>query len=185
MITAPINLLVNYTLVLGLPIKPFDKLRLGFIGAPISTALCQWLLMIMNLAYAYFFVSRRGWYGVPPTTGEEPEESQDESDPSLNKGTSASTTGTVTVSSVGYGKGLGWYGWNFNEAFDREGLKTVVKLGISGIGQLASEWWAWECMVLAASQLGPTSLAAQSALGTTTGMMFQLALGVALATPMR
>lgn len=178
LIISPINLLLNYTLVLGLPIKPFDSWRLGFIGAPISTATCQWALMFMNLVYAYMWVSRRGWYGVPPSD----DISEGEDDPTIK---SIPDDTPTKPSAVGYGKGKGWYGWNFEEAFDKEGLRTVTKLGLSGIGQLATEWWAWEVLVLAASQLGPTSLAAQSALSTTAAMMFQVALGVALAAPVR
>jgi len=32
-------------------------------------------------------------------------------------------------------------------------LGVIVNLGLSGVGQTASEWWAWELVALAASWL--------------------------------
>ena len=31
-------------------------------------------------------------------------------------------------------------------------LKVIIRLGLSGVAQSASEWWAWEFIALAASQ---------------------------------
>jgi MATE family multidrug resistance protein len=31
------------------------------------------------------------------------------------------------------------------------GLGLLLQLGLSGVGQTASEWWAWELAALAAS----------------------------------
>ncbi|KAG6876374.1 hypothetical protein C0993_003592 [Termitomyces sp. T159_Od127] len=43
-------------------------------------------------------------------------------------------------------------------------LGVLVHLGLAGVGQTASEWWAWELLALAASLLGPVALATQSVL---------------------
>ncbi|KAF8079300.1 mate-domain-containing protein, partial [Lyophyllum atratum] len=64
-------------------------------------------------------------------------------------------------------------------------LGLLVRLGLSGIAQLASEWWAWELAALAASFIGPTALACQSVLITTSAMAFQLAYAIANATSIR
>jgi len=45
-----------------------------------------------------------------------------------------------------------------------QSLGVVWKLGLAGVGQIASEWWSWEFFSLAASFINPTSLAAQSIL---------------------
>ncbi|KAF7329955.1 RNA helicase [Mycena kentingensis (nom. inval.)] len=62
-------------------------------------------------------------------------------------------------------------------------LGMLIRLGAAGVGQIASEWWAWEFAALAASWLGPESLASQSILlssATTTWQAFA-ALGLAAA----
>ncbi|KXN80815.1 hypothetical protein AN958_07251 [Leucoagaricus sp. SymC.cos] len=61
------------------------------------------------------------------------------------------------------------------------GLGALVRLGISGVGQVASEWWTWELVALGASLLGPVALATQSVLlvSTTTTYQAPYALGVA------
>jgi len=43
-------------------------------------------------------------------------------------------------------------------------LGLNLRLGISGIGMVGSEWWSWEIVSLASSLLGSTALAAQSVL---------------------
>ncbi|KAJ7581061.1 multidrug/Oligosaccharidyl-lipid/Polysaccharide flippase [Mycena floridula] len=61
------------------------------------------------------------------------------------------------------------------------GLGILVKLGLAGIAETASEWWAWEFVALLASQLGQISLAAQSIVLMTAATAFQapFALGIA------
>ncbi|KAG6809893.1 hypothetical protein H0H92_014212 [Tricholoma furcatifolium] len=53
-------------------------------------------------------------------------------------------------------------------------LGILVRLGISGVAQVTSSWWAWEFSALATSYMGPTSLACQSILMSTSTIMFQL-----------
>ncbi|KAG9105962.1 hypothetical protein FRC07_009039, partial [Ceratobasidium sp. 392] len=62
-------------------------------------------------------------------------------------------------------------------------LPKLFGMGLVGVGQSAAEWWSWELVSLAASQLGPTSLAAQSVLVVTSSTAYQVpaALGVASA----
>ncbi|KAK7683105.1 hypothetical protein QCA50_013778 [Cerrena zonata] len=54
---APINALLNYTLVWG----P-DAIRLGFIGAPIATAISFNLISIASIVYGVFYVPRTAWH---------------------------------------------------------------------------------------------------------------------------
>ncbi|KAG6919097.1 hypothetical protein DXG01_009350 [Tephrocybe rancida] len=53
-------------------------------------------------------------------------------------------------------------------------LGILVRLGLSGIAQVTSQWWAWEFATLATSYMGPTTLAAHSILTTTCSMSYQL-----------
>ncbi|KAF8079284.1 mate-domain-containing protein [Lyophyllum atratum] len=53
-------------------------------------------------------------------------------------------------------------------------LGPLARLGLSGIGQMASEWWAWELIALAASFLGPLTLASQSILITSSATTFPI-----------
>ncbi|KAE9382531.1 mate-domain-containing protein, partial [Gymnopus androsaceus JB14] len=73
-----------------------------------------------------------------------------------------------------------WYPIS-TRALHPSGLATLLHLGLGGVGQIASEWWAWELVGLAASLLGPKALAAQSVLlvSTTTTYQAPFSLGVA------
>ncbi|KAL7420831.1 ethionine resistance protein [Cryptotrichosporon argae] len=64
-------------------------------------------------------------------------------------------------------------------------LGTVTSLGLAGTIMLSSEWWAWEACALAASLLGPTSLAAQSVLLSTCSTLYQLPASLGIAAAVR
>ncbi|CAE6348221.1 unnamed protein product [Rhizoctonia solani] len=64
-------------------------------------------------------------------------------------------------------------------------LGKLFRLGLSSTGQIASEWWCWEIVALAASQLGPIPLAAQSVLLTSANVVFMAPFSVSLATSIR
>ncbi|KAF8558231.1 MATE efflux family protein [Imleria badia] len=67
-----------------------------------------------------------------------------------------------------------WKGW---------GLLT--RLGLAGVGQTASEWWCWELLALAASQLGPVALASQSVLLLSSSTTYQAPFALSIATSVR
>ncbi|KAB5589989.1 MATE efflux family protein [Ceratobasidium theobromae] len=64
-------------------------------------------------------------------------------------------------------------------------IGRLFRLGLSGTGQIASEWWSWEFVALAASQLGPTALAAQSVLLVSSTIAFQTPYSLGIATTVR
>lgn len=64
-------------------------------------------------------------------------------------------------------------------------LGCLVKLGLAGVGQTASEWWSWELNNLAASFFGPTSLATQSILLISSSCTFQAPFALSMATSVR
>ena len=57
LIVAPINALLNYLLVWG----P-EKIRLGFIGAPIATAISFNLISLFLVIYGVFWVPKTAWH---------------------------------------------------------------------------------------------------------------------------
>ncbi|KAH7882452.1 mate-domain-containing protein [Phlebopus sp. FC_14] len=67
-----------------------------------------------------------------------------------------------------------WTGWS-----------VLWRLGLSGIGQTASEWWSWELIGLAASQLGPVALATQSVLLLSASCTYQAPFALSVATSVR
>ncbi|OXG27238.1 MATE family multidrug resistance protein [Cryptococcus neoformans Ze90-1] len=71
----------------------------------------------------------------------------------------------------------------FKYAFSK--LGTVTSLGLAGTIMLSSEWWAWEACALAASLLGPTTLAAQSVLLSTASTFFQVPASLGIASAVR
>ncbi|KAG5353306.1 hypothetical protein C0989_008291 [Termitomyces sp. Mn162] len=129
-IAAPLNILANYLLVWGPA-----SIRLGFIGAPIASALTTSLISLTSLIHGAYLIPQTAWYPL--------------------------TMHMFT------------------------NLGVLVRLGLAGIGQLASEWWAWELVALAASFFGPTALAAQSILISTSATVFQLGYAIANATSIR
>ena len=71
-----------------------EPIRLGFIGAPIATAISFNLISILSICYGVFFVPKTGWHPLS----------------------------TRCFTSLG----------------------VLVQLGLSCVGQVASEWWSWE-----------------------------------------
>ncbi|KAF9242288.1 MATE efflux family protein [Melanogaster broomeanus] len=64
-------------------------------------------------------------------------------------------------------------------------LGLLAKLSVGSVGQVASEWWSWELVALAASFLGPTNLATQSVLLSTSSCIYQASYSLGIATSVR
>ncbi|CAE7222164.1 unnamed protein product [Rhizoctonia solani] len=129
-VIAPINALLCWLLVWG-P-RP---LNIGFIGAPIASAISFNLMAVILSVYARWFI---------PSTAFHP----------------------------------------INRQCFRE-IGRLFRLGLSGVGQIASEWWSWEFVALAASQLGPIPLAAQSVMLVSSSTAFQTPYSLGMATTVR
>ncbi|KZT39453.1 MATE efflux family protein [Sistotremastrum suecicum HHB10207 ss-3] len=134
-VVSPINVLMNYLLVWGPP-----AFRLGFIGAPISTAISFNLISILSL----FFIFRNHYSDKFPRKA--------------------------------------WHPIN-RRIFQNLGI--LVRLGLAGVGQTASEWWSWELIGLAASLLGPVSLATQSVLLVSSSCTYQAPFALSVAVSVR
>ncbi|KAJ3495861.1 hypothetical protein NLJ89_g10567 [Agrocybe chaxingu] len=137
-IVAPTNALLNYLLVWG----P-SSIRLGFIGAPIATAISFNLIALLSIAYGVLYTPPTAWSPIALTRD------------SLKK------------------------------IFSLKALSVLTQLGLSGVGQTASEWWAWELIALAASLLGPVALATQSVLLVSSSTTFQAPFALGVATSVR
>ncbi|KAF8699989.1 MATE efflux family protein, partial [Rhizoctonia solani] len=129
-IIAPINALLNWILVWG----P-QPIRLGFVGAPLATAISFNLIAGCSVAYGLLYTPGTAWHPI----------------------------GRRSFRSLG----------------------TLVQLGLAGTGQIASEWWSWELVGLAASQLGPVALAAQSVLLVSSSTSYQAPFALGVATTVR
>ncbi|KAK7031277.1 ethionine resistance protein [Paramarasmius palmivorus] len=65
-------------------------------------------------------------------------------------------------------------------------LWLIIKLGLAGVVQTASEWWAWDILALIASQLGSdVVLAAQSVLVVTSSSTWQAPFAISIAASIR
>lgn len=72
--------------------------------------------------------------------------------------------------------------------FDRRALKNwmpMIKLALPGLVMVLAEFLAFEILTLTSSWLGPTALAAQSVLGSITGITFQIPFPVSVAASTR
>lgn len=74
---------------------------------------------------------------------------------------------------------------SLGEVFKSEALGFLVRLGAAGVGQTASEWWSWELVGLAASLLGPVTLASQSVLLVSASTSYQLSFAISAAASVR
>ncbi|KWU41857.1 MATE efflux family protein [Rhodotorula sp. JG-1b] len=61
-VAAPVNLALNYFLVVG----PIDSIRLGFVGAPIASCISINLMFITMFLYSIFCAPRDAWGGWAP-----------------------------------------------------------------------------------------------------------------------
>ncbi|KAL5520376.1 hypothetical protein ACEPAG_9600 [Sanghuangporus baumii] len=129
-VVAPINAFLNYMLVWG----P-ESIRLGFIGAPIATAISFNLIFLFSVFYGIFWVPKTAWHPLS------------------------------------------------RRMFTSLGI--LVHLGIAGVGQTASDWWSWELVGLAASQLGPIALATQSVLLVSASTSYQAPFSLSIAASVR
>ncbi|KAG8903133.1 hypothetical protein FRB99_003676 [Tulasnella sp. 403] len=82
-----------------------------------------------------------------------------------------------------------WFPLNSRESIRTvlsiEALGFLVKLGAAGVGQTATEWWSWELIGLAASLLGPVTLASQSVLLVSASTAYQLSFAITAAATVR
>jgi len=72
--------------------------------------------------------------------------------------------------------------------FDRKAFKNwmpMIKLALPGLVMVLAEFLAFEVLTLSASWLGPTPLAAQSVLGSITGITFQIPFPMSVAASTR
>jgi MATE family multidrug resistance protein len=75
-----------------------------------------------------------------------------------------------------------WGGWS-RASFQNMG--TFARLAALGIVHVGTEWWAFEIVALAASQLGTVPLAAQSVIMTTDQIINTIPFGIGVATSAR
>ena len=72
--------------------------------------------------------------------------------------------------------------------FDRRALRNwspMIKLALPGLVMVLAEFGAFEILTLSSSWLGPTELAAQSVLGSITGITFQIPFPISVAASTR
>ncbi|KIM55759.1 hypothetical protein SCLCIDRAFT_30108 [Scleroderma citrinum Foug A] len=67
-----------------------------------------------------------------------------------------------------------WQGWGL-----------LGRLGVAGIGQIASAWWTWELTAFAAGLLGSVMLAAQSTLIVSVSLAYQASFATSVAASVR
>lgn len=75
-----------------------------------------------------------------------------------------------------------WGGWSRQALF---GWGVYLRLGIPGIFQVCSEWWAFEIMALSCSYMGTNQLAAHSIATSITNACFSIAIGQGIAVSNR
>ncbi|KAF9059683.1 mate-domain-containing protein [Rhodocollybia butyracea] len=187
------GLLVYYPRPLPQALAPY--LHLGFVGAPLSTAISYNLVALGNAFW--------GWRIEVSRRDRREELAAREQTKTLDPYRSASPTPTDSTNSSTYASSersssaytlqeindvqetrSAWYPLS-TRALHPISLGTLLTLGVGGVGQTASEWWAWELIGLGASLLGPTALAAQSVLLVSCSTTYQAPFALGVATSVR
>ncbi|TPX32986.1 hypothetical protein SmJEL517_g04031 [Synchytrium microbalum] len=78
-----------------------------------------------------------------------------------------------------------WGGWQWKEALNYKLLKQQAYYGFGGLVQIVSEWWCFEVVALVAGLFGEVSLATQSILMNTAGLLFMIPMGLGAGTIVR
>ncbi|KAH7930437.1 hypothetical protein BV22DRAFT_1054993 [Leucogyrophana mollusca] len=143
--TAPLNMLMNYLLVDG----PIPALRLGFAGAPLSTALSHNFIAVLLVLY----IAQRA---VRSTFGHHPPS------PPQNDNSNNNVAGSSVQTQEPSRPPCFWHG-----------MLELAVAGLSGVGRSASQLWSKDLGGLAASVLGPNALATQAVLLTTATTLHQ------------
>ncbi|KAJ9062447.1 ethionine resistance protein [Entomophthora muscae] len=121
LLSLPVSVASNFFLV------SYPSTSIGFIGAPISSAITIWFCAFMSIGYILFIDGEKAWGGF-----------------SL-------------------------------KAFSEWG--PILRLGIPGVLQICSEWWAYELLAFGASYISMNALAGHSAVSNISSLFYQVALG--------
>ncbi|KAF5362798.1 hypothetical protein D9757_011004 [Collybiopsis confluens] len=188
------GLLVYYPSPLPRALAPY--LHLGFDGASLSTAISYNLVAIGSAIWAWKIESQRR--GLREALENENDvQACHSATPTLNEDSTAPNT-AVSSAEASPAKiqapkhsaapmpeiRSAWHPLS-SRALHPTGLSTLLTLGLGGVGQTASEWWAWELVGLASSLLGPTALASQSVLLVSCSTSYQVPFALGVATSVR
>lgn len=162
LVTSPLNVLLSYLLV--------HKTSFGFIGAPIAISITYFLSFFLIVLYAR--------YGPGPPPEPEPSETQEEPESITRDASPAASSAHSTDSSSTAVQNLFS---NFlmssitksprtsltvRQVLSPAALWSFTRLALPGILMVATEWWAFEIVALAAGRLGRLPLAAQGVVMT-------------------
>jgi MATE family, multidrug and toxin extrusion protein len=154
LITSPFNALLSYLLI--------HRTRLGFLGAPLSISLTFHLSFILLVAYTRW---GPGSSQVAADNSNGPTSISDSAILSTTLDTSqnpAPTMGGESPACVKSPKTT----LSIRETFAPAPVFAFLRLALPGILMVATEWWAFEIVALAAGRLGRLPLAAQGVVMT-------------------
>lgn len=138
-----------------------EKVRLGFIGAPVSTAVSFNIMVgrpsfrLVNLAG---FLLLRGTEYVDPQFF------------------------ICIAYCIWLAPRDAWGGFSWAIVQD---LRPNIILGLAGFASIASEWWAWEIVGISSAYIGTDNLGANSVLGTSASLLYQLPYALSVAAAVR
>lgn len=172
-LAAPLNVILNYLLVWG----P-EGIRLGFIGAPLATAISMNAMFITSLVYAVLFAPRDAWGGISWAICES--YSIDGFYQRVHEYISDILLCDSPRSGSQYQAWSRWYSYG--------GFRVVVRIPVRCLFRLLRRDFfdrSWEIVGLASSFLGPSTLAAQSVLLTSASCFYQVPYSLSVAAAVR
>ena len=153
LVTSPFNMLLSYFLI--------HRTSLGFIGAPIAISITYHLSFLLIIAYAR-------WGPGPPHPENDgiPDMSDSPSPASSTTLASGAPAGIENGLPLTSNKNLISTSLSWKSILAPAPMWGFLRLALPGILMVATEWWAFEIVALAAGRLGRLPLAAQGVIMT-------------------
>ncbi|KAF8518905.1 MATE efflux family protein [Gautieria morchelliformis] len=174
LITSPINAILSYLLV--------HRTRLAFLGAPLAMSITYHLSFLLIIAYAR-------WGPTPSHIANKNTAGHAPSSASLS-GTHDSSLESVSTSNGDFQTcnntpKVKTRPLTIRGVFAPAPMFAFLQLALPGILMVATEWWAFEIVALAAGRLGRLPLAAQSVVMTADQTLNTLPFGLSVSTTAR
>lgn len=154
LVMSPLNALLSYILT--------HKTSFGFLGAPLSIATTYYLSFILISLYARYGPA------PPPEAEDDPIGNTSPIDSSDHSTTSSTITPYFLQESneTNVKKFTRGHSTRMRDILSPAALWGFTRLALPGILMVATEWWAFEIVALAAGRLGRLPLAAQGVVMT-------------------
>ncbi|KAF8582006.1 MATE efflux family protein [Ramaria rubella] len=176
--TSPLNALLSYALV--------HRTSLGLLGAPLAISITYHLSFLLIIAYARWGPGPRDFENVSATSSSSPESySATSSTTILTRSQPPSSTANFDSTTQYKSTKINSTPLTLRGVLAPAPMFAFLRLAVPGIIMVATEWWAFEIVALAAGRLGRLPLAAQGVVMTADQILNTLPFGLSVSASAR